>query len=98
MAGVEPRATGRGTVPPKPWCLVVSRSGGGEFQREGAQEFKPRLGDEVVIFDSHATLEFWSVEGWLDGDDISYFKRVIPVWVQVWRFMNRKPNAMPEMA
>lgn len=59
--------------------------------------FDSTSGDEVVFFNTDAGVKGFVVEAGFGGEDIAFFKGVIPGWVEVWGFVRIQTDAVAEV-
>ena len=70
-------------------------SGQREIERKGAEQFEPRVSDEVVVLDPHAAPEGRIVDRRLHRDHVADLQRVVPFGIEVRHLVNEEADAMP---
>ena len=65
--------------------------------REARQLFHPIGGDEIIFLDANARAEGFVVKPWLGGEDFAFLKCVVPIRIQVRRFMREEPDTVAEV-
>ncbi len=68
-----------------------------KFQRIPRQTFHAGFRHHVILFQANPRAQFRSVQPRLRCKNIADGKRVLPVRIEVWAFMGKQTDAMPEV-
>src|SRR5579883_3096807 len=78
--------------PPVVWRYVLH-----QFQREVAQQFDAGGCDQVVVFQTNASVERRAVQARFGGEHVADFELVVPERIQMGPLVREQANAMPQV-
>ncbi len=79
----------------RPWCQDArGELAGLQVGWKCREQFNSTGTYDIILFNSHAGVEFRSVQARFNCESVAVFKDVVPVRVQMGRFMREKAEAV----